>query len=157
MQTQLSLLGEADVKAEKPVPPTTVRLGHRAAEVPLWKKRREALEDLMAVLSELEGKDLYIGTYGGANNHFWLNHLKLGRMKVDTLPRADGLPSVIFLWGSRESSVSIFTDQVVNFRRQEYQGLTLWLLDFWNGFGEYPIDPYRPRGYVSLQIVRFKD
>ena len=55
------------------------------------------------------------------------------------------------------ASVRIFTDRVVNLRQQEYQGYTLWLLDFWNGTGEHPIYPYRPPGYTSLEIVRFKE
>ena len=111
----------------------------------------------MEVLDQIEGKGVYIGTCGGSGSHFWLNHLKLGRLKVEKGSFGGDLPSVIVLWGSRGASVRIFTDQVVNLRQQEYQGLTMWLLDFWNGFGEYPLNPYRPKGYVSLHIVRFKD
>jgi len=155
--TQLGLFEKAEVKAEKPKPPTTVRLGARVAQIPLWKRRREALAALHALLDQLEGKDVYVGTCGGAGSHFWLRHLKLGRLRVEKLVGGNDLPSVVVLWGNREASVRIFTDQLVNVRQQEYQGYTLWLLDFWNGFGQHPLDPYRPKGYVSLEIVRFKD
>jgi hypothetical protein len=36
----------------------------------------------------------------------------------------------------------------VNVRRQD----GYWLIDFWNGFAEYPIDPYKPTGYESIEI-----
>ena len=157
MSTQMSLFEKAEVKLEKPEPRTMVRVGTRVAEIPLRKRRKEALQKLMAILNQLEGKDVYISTYGGSHSHFWLNSLKLGRLQVDGLRGGDNIPSVVVLWGSRGASVRMFTDQVVNVREQEYQGYTLWLVDFWNGFGEHPIDPYRPTGYVSLDIVRFKE
>ncbi|MCL0088788.1 hypothetical protein M1O54_00235 [Dehalococcoidia bacterium] len=156
MTSQLSLFEEVEVmgEVEKPTP---VRAGNRVVEIPLRKRRREALKKLVELLRQLEGKDIYIGAHFGPQNHFWVRNLKLGRLRVGNLLSNDGLPSVVVLWGNREGSIRIFTDQVVNLRQQEYQGYTQWLLDFWNGFGAYPIDPYRPRGYVSLEIVRFKD
>jgi len=45
----------------------------------------------------VERKDVYIGTYGGAHNHFWLNNLKLGHLKVENFRGGDNLPSVISL------------------------------------------------------------
>ncbi len=156
MTSQLSLFEEAEVmgEVEKPTP---VRAGNRVVEIPLRKRRREALKKLVELLRQLEGKDIYIGTHFGSHNHFWVRNLKLGRLRVENLLSNDGLPSVVVLWDSRERNVRIFTDRVVDLWQQEHQGYTQWLLDFWNGFGEHPIDPYRPRGYVSLEIVRFKD
>ncbi|MBT9148631.1 MAG: hypothetical protein DDT28_00041 [Dehalococcoidia bacterium] len=156
MTSQLSLFEEAEVMGgvEKPTP---VRAGNRVVEIPLRKRRREALKKLVELLRQLEGKDIYIGTHFGSHNHFWVRNLKLGRLRVENLLSNDGLPSVVVLWDSRERNVRIFTDRVVDLWQQEHQGYTQWLLDFWNGFGEHPIDPYRPRGYVSLEIVRFKD
>lgn len=156
MSTQLDLFGETKIETKKPETVTTVRIGKRAALIPLRKRRREALQRLMEVLVQLEGKDVYISTYGGAHSHFWLHNLKLGRLKVERFRGGDSMPAVIVLWGNRGASVRIFTDQVVNLREQEYEGYTLWLVDFWNGPGEHPINPYRPKGYVSLDIVRFK-
>lgn len=154
---QLDLFEKLEVK---PVEARTeVRLGHRAAQVPLARMRREAFKKLMEVLDQLEGKDIHIGHCTGSRGHFWLNSLKLSRLRVGR-PYSwerDKVLGLIVLWGSREASVRIFTDRLVNVRQQEYQGYTLWLVDFWNGFGEYPIDPYRPLGYDSLEIVRFKD
>ena len=153
---QLELFEKVDVEARKVEAPTTVRIGHKVAQIPLARRRREALKKLREVLAQLEGKDIHIGSYVGSGSHFWLNNLKLGRLRLDGLGMRDNLPSVIVLWGSRGASVRIFTNQVVNVREQEYPGYTMWLLDFWNGFREYPIDPFRPRGYTSLHIVRFK-
>ena len=153
MANQLAMFEKAEVEVEQTETTTRVRVGKRAAQIPLRAKRREALQKLMELLDQLEGKAVYIGSCGGSGSHFWLKHLKLERLKVERF--GDKIPSVIVLWGSRGAHVRIFTDRVVNLRQQEYQGLTLWLLDFWNGVGEYPIDPYRPKGYVSLDIVRF--
>ena len=155
MTTQLDLFEEA--KVEEIEQPTKVRVGKRSARMNLRKKRREALEQLVPLLKELEGKTVYIGTYGGSHSHFWLNNLKLERLEVEGLLGSQNHPSVIVLWGRKGASVRIFTDQVISLRQQDYQGYTKWLLDFWNGLGEYPIDPYRPKGYVSLDIVRFND
>jgi len=56
-------------------------------------------------LTSLRGKIVYIGTYGGAHNHFRLRNLKLGRLKVERFRGGNNLPSVIVLWetgGKRE-------------------------------------------------------
>ena len=163
--TTLSLFGQAGVDIAEPETTTEYRLGNRVVQIPLRRKRREALEKLIEVLGQLEGKDIYIGYCGGSHSHFWINHLKLGRLQLEYSPykyptapwKGDYLPSVVVLWGNRGGSVRIFTDQLVDVREQECFGYTMWLVDFWNGFGEYPINPYRPEGFVSLEIVRFKD
>ena len=157
MSTQLGIFEEAGVEVTQPEPKTAVRLGTRERHVNLAKKRREALKEFMYVLAELEGKDVYIGAYGGHGSHYWVDDLKLGRMTVESVFGDKEVPAVIVLRGSRGSSVRIFTDRAYALRRQEYFGYTLWLLDFWNGFGEYPIDPYRRKGCDSLHIKRFKD
>jgi hypothetical protein len=153
----MALFEEAKVEVEKQEPPTIVRIGKREPRVQLYKKRREALEKLKTLLAELEGKDVYISFCNGARGHFWLNNLKLTALKVESLAFGSQLPSVVVLRGRKEACIRIFTDRVVNLRQQEYQGYTMWLLDFWNGWGEYPLDQYRPLGYESLDIIRFKD
>ena len=157
MPTQLSIFEEAGVEVTQPEPKTAVRLGTRERHVNLAKKRREALKEFIGVLAELEGKDVYIGAYGGHGSHYWIDDLKLGRMTVESVFGDKEVPGVIVLRGSRGSSVRIFTDRAYALRRQEYFGYILWLLDFWNGFGEYPIDPYHPPGCDSLHIKRFND
>jgi len=154
---QMALFENVKVQVEQPPPPTRVRVGKREARVPLYKKRREALEKLKALLAELEGKDVYIGWCAGSRGHFWLSNLKLERLQVEGISFGDKWPGVVVLRGRKEGSVRIFTDQVVNLRQQEYQGYTLWLLDFWNGFHEHPLDQWKPPGCESLHIVRFKD
>jgi hypothetical protein len=157
VSTQLGIFEEAGVEVIQPEPKTAVRLGTRERHVNLTKKRREALKEFMDVLAELEGKDVYIGAYGGHGSHYWVDDLKLGRMTVESAFGDREVPAVIVLRGSRGSSVRIFTDRAYALRRQEYFGYTLWLLDFWNGFGEYPIDPYHRKGCDSLHIKRFND
>lgn len=158
MSTQLDLFRQAEVEVREPEPKTDVRLGSRRAWVNSRQKRREALEKLLEVLIQLEGKDVHIAHCGGPRTNFWIDNLKLGRMRVEHPMFAnDQLPSTIVLRGNRGGYVRIFTDRVVNLRCQEYLGYTLWLLDFWNGWGEYPIDRYRMPGYDSLCIKRFRD
>jgi len=158
MTGQLSLLD--GIKVEEPEPMTEVRLGRRSARIPLRKKRREALTRLMEILAELEGKDIHIGSYDAGGRHYWVQSLKLPRLKLDWYPPGKYskgyIPSVIVLWGSRSAQVRIFTNYLVAVREQEYMGYTLWLLDFRNGFWEHPIDNYYSH-YACLTITRFKD
>ena len=159
MTTQLGLFG--DTKIEAPEPRTEVRLGHRAVQYPLRKKRREAIAKLLEILEQLEGKDIHVGSYETGGRHFWLDNLKLPRLQLEYHPfrfKDDTryIPSVIVLWGSRSAQVRIFTDYLVAVREQEYQGYWLYLLDFRNGFWEHPIDTYRSH-YACLTITRFKD
>ena len=160
MTTQLDLFGEAKVEVGQPEPMTEVKLGRRSARIPLRKQRREALAKLMEILVELEGKDIYIGSYNAGGRHFWLDNLSLRRLRLDFYPPGklakDYIPSVVVLWGSRSAQVRIFTDYLVDVREQEYQGYWHWLLDFRNGLWEHPIDNYRSH-YACLTITRFKD
>jgi len=156
---QMDLFG--GVKLAEPEPNTTMRLGRKAAQIPLRKQRRQAIQRLMEILNELDGKDIYIGSYDAGGRHFWVDNLKLPRLQLDFYPmqfRDDHnyIPSVIVLWGSRSAQVRIFTDYLVAIREQEYQGYWLYLLDFRNGFWQSPIDNYRSH-YACLAITRFKD
>ncbi len=161
MPGQLSLL--EGVTVEEPEPMTKVKLGRYSALIPLRKMRREALAKLMEILEQLEGTDIHIGSYNAGGRHFWLNCLKLPRLRLEFHPMmyrdkwdSKYTPQVIVLWGNRGASVRIFTDYLVDVREQEYQGYWLWLLDFRNGFWESPIDDFRSH-YACLTITRFKD
>ncbi|MBA7464973.1 hypothetical protein ES707_00131 [subsurface metagenome] len=160
MTTQLDLFGEAKVEVEQPEPMTEVRVGSRVIQIPLRRKRREALNKLMEILAELEGKDIYVGSYNAGGRHFWLDNLLLRRLQLDFYPPGrlakDYIPSVVVLWGSRSGQVRIFTDYLVAVREQEYQGYWHWLLDFRNGLWEHPIDNFRSH-YACLTITRFKE
>ena len=156
LTTQLGLFEEAKVEIEKPEPRTTVRLGKREARVPLRKQRREALTQLRDILADLEGKDIYIGSYDAGGRHFWLDNLKIQKLQVENFSPGAQLPSVIVLWGRRDACVRIFTDYLVAVRVQEYQGYWHYLLDFRNGFWQSPIDNFRSH-YACLYITKFKD
>jgi len=161
MTTQLDLFCEAKVSVAEPEPMTTVRVGSRVAQIPLHRKRREALARLLEILAELEGKDVHIGSYDTGGRHYWLDNLKLPRLQLEFYPHritgpGDYIPGVIGLWGSRGAGVRIFTNYLVAVREQEYQGYWHYLLDFRNGFWEHPIDNYRSH-YACLTITRFKD
>ena len=159
MTTQLSFLEE--VKVEEPEPMTEVKLGRRSAQIPLRKKRREALTTLMEILTELEGEDIYIGSYDAGGRHYSVDNLLLRRLQLEYHPFKfkddfNYIPSVIVLWGSRSAQVRIFTNYLVAVREQEYQGYYHYLLDFRNGLWEHPIDQYYSH-YACLTITRFKD
>jgi hypothetical protein len=158
---QLDLFNEARVEVEKPEPTTEVRLGRRSARIPLRRQRRAAIARLMEILTELEGKDIYVGSYEAGGRHFWLDNLKLQRLQLTYHPArynqdSNYIPSVIVLWGTRGGHVRIFTDYLVAVREQDYQGYWHYLLDFRNGFWESPIDNYRSH-YACLTLTRFKD
>ena len=159
MTAQLDLFD--GVKLAEPEPVTTVRLGRKAAQIPLRKQRRLAIQRLMEILEELEGKDIHIGSYDAGGRHFWLDNLKLQRLQLEWHPvrlKSDQnyIPGVIVLWGSRSACVRIFTDYLVSVREQEYQGYWHYLLDFRNGFWQNQIDNFRSH-YACLHITRFKD
>jgi len=159
--TQLDLFQEAKVEIEKPEPMTEVRLGKRSAQIPLRRQRRAALARLMEILTELEGKDIYIGSYDAGGRHYWIDNLLLRRLQLTYHPYrykddTDYIPSVIVLWGSRSAQVRIFTEYLVDVREQDYQGYWHYLLDFRNGFWESPIDKFRSH-YSCLQVTRFKE
>ncbi|APV45072.1 hypothetical protein [Dehalogenimonas formicexedens] len=146
------------VKLAEPVPKTTVRLGRKAAQIPLRKKQRVAAKRLMEILKELEGKDIYLGSYSAGGGHFWLDNLKLSKLRVDGFRTESDVscpPSVIVLWGSKGACVRIFTDCLLAVREQEYQNYHHYLLDFWNGFGQCPINGYRSH-YACLAVTKFK-
>ena len=159
MSNQLDLFSE--VKLAEPEPTTEIRLGSRSVQIPLRKKRREACERLVEILTELEGKDIWIGSYEAGGRHFWVNNLRLPRLQLDYHPFRfkddfNWIPGVIVLWGSRAAQVRIFTDYLVAVREQEYQGYWHYLLDFRNGFYDSKIDEWKSH-YACLTITRFKD
>lgn len=144
---------------QEPEPLTEILAGKtRTVQYPLRTIRRQAIAKLKEALEPLEGSDVFVGYCGGSRSHFWVNNVKLGRLQLDMGSSIfQHIPSVIVLWGSRGGSVRIFTECLKDVRIQEYQGYTLYLIDFWNGFGEYPIEPYRPGGCSSIGIRLFKD
>ena len=161
MTTQLDLFNEAKVSVGEPEPMTEVKVGRRSARIPLRRKRREALTRLTEILKELEGKDIYIGSYEAGGQHFRIDNLLLRRLQLEYFPFRykddfNYIPSVVVLWGSRSAQVRIFTDYLVAVREQEYQGYWHYLLDFRNGLWEHPIDNFRSH-YACLTITRFKD
>ena len=174
MKTQLDLFNEAQVEVEGVEPKTEVRStpgSHRVANVPLRKRRTDALRKLMAILEELEGQTIHVSHCCGSHGHFWLDNLRLDRMRVQypwfklegkkqiDNPHTDvlhGAP-VIVLWGNRSAQVRIFSNQLWDVRIQEYFGFVQYLIDFWNGFGANPLDPYKKPGFDSLVIIKFKD
>ena len=161
MSTQLDLFKETRVEIGRIEPVKTVMLGKRSAKIPLQKQRREAITRLIEVLTELEGKSVYVGSYDAGGRHFWVDNLRLDRLSLDFYPPIykadpDHIPGVIVMYGSRSACIRIFTDYLVAVRTQEYMGYWHYLLDFRNGFWQSPIDNCRSH-YACLHITRFKD
>ncbi|MFH1087409.1 MAG: hypothetical protein V1737_02330 [Chloroflexota bacterium] len=161
MTAQLDLFKETKVEIGRIEHVQTVTLGKRSVRIPLQKQRRAAIARLVEVLTELEGKSVYVGTYDAGGRHFWVDNLKLDRLSLDFYPPiykadVDHIPSVIVMYGRRDACIRIFTDYLVAVRTQEYQGYWHYLLDFRNGFWQSPIDNFRSH-YACLHITRFKD
>lgn len=161
MNVQMNMLGEKEGRLSQDDVKTVVRLGKHSAAIPKQKKRRIAINRLMEILRELEGKDIYVSSYEAGGRHFWFDKLKIQRLELEYhpwlyKPDPDYIPSVIVLWGRRGGHVRIFTNFIDQLREQEYQGYMLYLLDFHNGFGEAPIDKYYCP-YACLQITKFND
>ena len=159
--TQLDLFGEAKVEVREPEQMTEIRLGKRSAQIPLRQQRREALAKLREVLTELEGKDIYISTYDAGGRHFIIDNLLLRRLEIEHFPYKFNevdkyIVNVFILRGARGGHIRIFTDYLVAVREQEYQGYWHWLLDFRCGFWQDPLDQFRSH-YACLHITRFKD
>lgn len=158
---QLSLFEKEEEQNYQIEEQTTVRLGRHSAQVSLKKRRRKAWEKLKEVLEQLEGKDILVSSCWGSHNHFWADDLLLRRLKVEQGlnwgQRKDDPPSVLVLWsGARAKGmnqcVRVFLDQLSNVRTNDYGSYVHYLIDFWNGWGESPLDQYRPRGSVSLVL-----
>ena len=147
---QLGLFSEEEVRPAEPM--TRVSLGRKSAQTPLRTRRREATARLKEVLASLEGKDILVSYCGGSHSHWWFDRLKLSRLKVDWGLFGGDTPGVVVLWGAKtggkQQNIRIFLNQLVNVREQD----RYWLIDFWNGFGDYPIDEYKPIGYESIVI-----
>ena len=156
---QLALF-EKETKQEYQVEhKTTVSLGRHSAQVSLKKRRKEAWQKLKEVLAQLEGKDILVSSYWGSHNHFWANDLLLRRLQVESGltwgQEKDEPPGVLVLWGGvrprhMTQQIRVFLDQLWNVRTNDYGSYVEYLIDFWNGWGEYPFNQYRPQGYVSL-------
>lgn len=131
-------------------PQTTVRLGTRSAQISLRKRRKEVTEKLRVVLAQLEGKDILLGEY---SDYWWYSGLRLGRLQVEWNSFGGELPNVAVLRGNRGATIRIFLDRLYQLREQYHNnGKPYYLLDFWNGFGQSPIDQYRRGGYQCLHI-----
>ena len=161
MSTQLDLFKGTRVEVGRIEPVQTVTLGKRSAKIPLQKQRRGAIARLIEVLTELEGKSVYVGSYDAGGRHFWVGNLKLDRLSLDFYPPIykadpDHIPGVIVMYGRRNACIRIFTDYLVAVRTQEYMGFCHYLLDFRTVFCQTLIDNLRSH-YACLHITRFKD
>lgn len=152
----MSQLGLFEAEEIKPVEPkTTVRLGKRAAQVPLARRNREALAKLREVLTKLEGKDIFISQHC---SFWWYERLRLNGLKVQWGSYLrEQPPCAIVLHGDKGAEVRIlWTNRLYQVREQYYgSGKPYYLLDFWNGFWQSPISQYQ-RNYDCLTITPVK-
>lgn len=151
----MNQLGLFEKEEIKPIEPRTiVRLGKRAASVPLTKRNKEALAKLKEILTRLEGRDILISQH---SDFWWCQGLRLNRLKVQWGSYGEGRPSVIVLWGNKGAQVRIlWANHLYQVREQYYgSGKPYYLLDFWNGFWQSPISQYQ-RHYDCLTITPVK-
>jgi len=164
---QLDLFSEPKLAEELKPPPdegkVRLRYGHREIQIPLKKKRREAIQKFLTALAELKGKDIFIDSYDVGGRHFTMRNLKLARLDLDFHPLAwkddeRWLPNVIVLRGQRNAEVRIFTDYLVGFRVNDYGDYKTYLADFRSGLGKQRFDSYGCQwysGYSCLHITHF--
>ena len=96
------------------------------------------------------GKDILVSQYC---DFWWYSSLKLNRLKVDWSLSGKELPSIVVLKGTHGASIRIFLERFYQLREQYHDGnKPYYLLDFWNGFRESPIDKYKHGGYQCLHI-----
>ena len=93
------------VKLDEPEPTTTLRVGRRTVQIPLRRKRREAIKRLTEILEELEGKDIHIGSYDAGGRHFWSGTWAL-RLPTRTVVVGSG--SASFVPSNKSSCPVIF-------------------------------------------------
>jgi len=126
---------------------TVIRLGNHSARIFTRNKNAEARQKLKDVLTQLEGKDILISQYC---DYWWYSDLRLKRLHVEWFHEDSGL----VLWGAGGAQVRIFwLKSLCNFREQ-YSGNNkpYYLLDYWNGFENEPIETYHRGGYQCLQF-----
>jgi len=154
---QANLMETGTVPTAKEEKRVEVKLGNRAVQYPIERKRRETWEKLKPVLLSLEGKDIFISSYDSGGRHYWSDNLKLAKLGLDfPLGRNDPVPFVFVLRGRRGACVRVLTEFMYELRIQEYSGYTSYLVDFRNGFGESPIDRYKDN-YNCLHFNVFND
>jgi len=150
--SQLGLFEREELRQCQVEPKTRVKLGKRAAQVPLAKRNREALAKLKEILTRLQGKDILVSQHC---DFWWYQRLKLSRLKVQWGSCFDSpkRPAVIVLSGGRNAEIRILhAERLYQVREQRYgKGKTEYLLDFWNGFYGNPISSYQ-RHYDCLHI-----
>jgi len=152
--SQIGLFQAEDLKQYQVESKTTVKLGKRAAQVPLARRNREALAKLKEVLALLEGRDILVSQHC---DFWWYQGLRLSRLRVQWgsyfyNPELDRCPGVIALSGRGNAEIRILhPERLYQVREQCYGKGTEYLLDFWNGFYGNPVSSYQ-RHYDCLHI-----
>ena len=69
------------------------------------------------------------------------------------LDKDKSVPAVMVFRGAKGAEIRMFTDKLFGFRAQYHdKGKPYYLIDFWNGFADHPIDKYKHHGYQSLDL-----
>jgi len=144
---QLSLLKKTETKQYDVDKGTVVKLGRHTTRVFTRRRNKEAIERLKEILSQLEGKDVLISQHC---DYWWYQDLRLKKLGAQWFHDNSGL----VLWGTKGAEVRIlWLKFLYNFREQYYgNGKPYYLLDFWNGFRNEPLNNYYRGGYQCLQI-----
>ena len=141
----------------------TLKTIHKAIQIPVRRRRREAITALLPLLKEWVGTTIYIDSYDVGGRHYWVHQLRLDLIGVEFFPwgfRPDKsdlekeLPSVIALHGKKGGHVRIFTDYLEKVRVNDYGHYKHYLLDFRAGVGQWSLDRYHAI-YSCLTICKF--
>ncbi len=129
----------------------THKTRYKTIQIPVRRRRREAIKALLPLLKEWVGTTLYVEPSNAGQRHFWTQGLRFDMMRVEFFPwgfnpeKSDlekELPSVIVLWGKKGGQIRIFTDYLEKLRVNDYGDCKHYLLDFRCGVGQWSLDKW---------------
>ena len=142
----------------------TLRTSHKNINMPVRRRRREALKILLPLLKEWEGTTLYVEPSYGSHRDFFAHNLRFDMVGVEfhpwgfNLEKSDlekEMPSVIVLRGKKGGQIRIFTDYLEKLRVNDYGDYKHYLLDFRCGVGQWTLDNFRTT-YSCLILGKYQ-
>ena len=126
----------------------TLQTRYKTIQIPVRRRRREAIKTLLPLLKEWVGTTLYVEPSHGSHRHFWTRGLRFDMVRVEFFPwgfnpeKSDlekEMPSVIVLWAKKGGQIRIFTDYLEKVRVNDYGDYKHYLLDFRCGVGQWTL------------------
>ena len=142
----------------------TLKTRYKSINIPVRRRRREAVKAFLPLLKEWVGTTLYVEPSHGSGEHYHCRNLRFDLVSVEFFPwdfkpeKSDlekELPSVIVLRGKKGGEIRIFTDYLEKVRVNDYGDYKHYLLDFRTGVGQWTLDNYR-HTYSCLIFAKYQ-